>query len=112
MKQLIIPLGLLTLTACDPVQQDAKNICKELEANQNYTFTANQMTQKSCTCTLAETRKALGDSDWQKFMVLINGGDPFAEAAAGPDGEVQTPPALTRIETASSAAIQVCAADK
>lgn len=112
MKKILVFPALLALIACDPAEQDAKKICKEMEATQNYTYTANAMTQKSCGCTLAETRKALEDPDWQKFLVLINGGDPFTEVTDGDETGVQTPPALLRIETASTNAIKVCASQK
>lgn len=112
MKKLLVLPAVLALVACDPAEQDAKKVCKEMEATQNYTYTANEMTQKSCACTLAATRKALEDPDWQKFLVLINGGDPFTEVTDGAEGALQTPPALLRIETASTNAIQVCASEK
>lgn len=112
MKHHLILPALLALTACDPAEQDAKKICKQMEETQNYTYTANAMTQKSCACTLAETRKSLEDPDWAKFLVLINGGDPFTEVTDGTEGAVQTPPALLRIDTASANAIQLCASQR
>lgn len=121
-RTVIFCAALIALTSCDALDKDvrtAKELCKSLEADQNYTYTTNNMTLDTCSCTMEYMRKTLEDGAWRKFLVILNGGDPFPEPSlpqSSPVGDFEeapepdVPPELLAIENASNQAEAVCLA--
>lgn len=83
MKRYVIVafFGLAACGAGDPDLQEAKQICDQLEATDNFTYRENNMTPQSCLCTMEFMRKSLEDNTWSKFIQILNGEDPFPAAS-------------------------------
>lgn len=120
-RLVLIPLFLLiSCAAIDPDVRSAKMLCETMRATGSFTYTSNNMTPESCLCTMEYIRKVLPDTTWDKFQILLAGGDPFPAPelpASQPVGNIdeivdapapESPPELLAIERVTNEAQAIC----